>query len=114
MAAEGKALADFVAGARGAEEAFVKKEFFSDESGETRLNVRPGLESSKVLPVPLAACERDMRVKGMRFRDESAKLRSCGDTFMEQEQFGGNGDVDKEYPCTIEDAQSLKPYWNGR
>jgi hypothetical protein len=55
-----------------------------------------------------------MRVKGTRFRDESAKLRSCGYMFMEQEEFGGNGDADKEYPCTIEEAQSLKPYWNGR
>ena len=114
MTIEGKQRTDFVASACGAEEAFVQKEFFSDESGETRLKAHPGLEPSKVLPVPLAACQRDMRVKGTRFRDESAKLRSCGDTFMEQEQFGGNGDADKEYPWTIEDAQSLKPYWNGR
>jgi hypothetical protein len=50
-----------------------------------------------------------MRVKGTRFRDKSAKLRSCGDTFMEHEQFRCDGDADKEYPCTIKGSRSAKP-----
>jgi hypothetical protein len=88
MAAERKALTSFVATACGAEEAFVQKELFGEESGETRLKAHPGLESSKVLPVPLAACERDMRVKGARFGDESTKPRSLIDILLEREEFG--------------------------
>jgi hypothetical protein len=109
-----KALTDFMASACGAENAFEQKECLSDDSGETRLKRHPGLQSNKVQPVPLAACERDIRVKGTRFWDETAKLGGCGDTFMEQEQFGGNRDAGKEYPCTIEEAQPRKLNWNRR
>lgn len=113
MAAEGKPLPSLVASACGAKEAFVQKEFFSDEWGETRLKAHFGPESSKALPVPLASGKGYVGLEGAALRFESAEPCSCGDAFMEQEQFGGDGDADKEYTGTIEDAEPLKPYWNG-
>jgi hypothetical protein len=75
MAAEGKALTDFVASACGAEEAFVQEKFFRDESGETRLNPHPGLESGKALPAVFASSNCYVRLEGTRFWNESASLR---------------------------------------
>lgn len=114
MAVERKALTDLVASAGGAEEAFVQKEFFSDESGETRLKAHPGFEFTEALPVPLATGESDMRLVGVSFAGEPALLRRGGDPLVQDQQFGRDLDAGKEYPCSIEKSQSLKLNGNGR
>jgi hypothetical protein len=74
-AAEGKTLTDLVVSACGAEEAFVQKKFFGNESGEMRLNGHLGLESSKGLPAVFATSKCYVRLEGATLRDESASLR---------------------------------------
>jgi hypothetical protein len=113
---ERKALADLVVRAGGTEEAFVEKKFLSDKPGEAWLRAYFGFEFTEGFPLAFAftASKSDMRLVGTSLTDEPAKLRRCGDTFLEQEQFGREPDAGEDNPGTIEKAQLLKPYGNGR
>jgi hypothetical protein len=114
MAVERKVLTDLVASAGGAEEAFVQKEFFSDEFDETRLKAHPGFEFTEALPVPLTTGESNMRLVGASLVGEPATLRRGGDPLVQDQQFGRDLDAGKECPCSIEESQSLKLNGNGR
>jgi len=111
-AIERKPLADFVARASGAEEAFVQEEFFRYEPGEVRLMGYFGFEFTEALS--FASRERDVGLEGTSLGNEAAKLGRCGDTFLKQKQFWLRPDTGKENPGAIEEAQPLKPNGNRR
>ena len=115
-AAEGKALADFVAGTCGTEEAFVQEELLGDKPGEVWLMADCGFEfeDSLALALALATGESDMGLVGTSLGDEPAKPCGLGDAPLQQEQFGRDPDGNDEYPGPLEETQPFKLYADRR
>ena len=80
-AAEGKALADFVAGAGGTKKAFVEKKLAGDKVGEVGRAADSGFEIAKIM-MAFAARQSDMRLEGASLGNEAAGQGGRGDTFL--------------------------------
>jgi hypothetical protein len=112
---EGKALVDDVAGAGGAQDAFVEKEFLSDKAGELWRGADSGLEFVEFLPrfLAFAARESDVGLVGASLGDEPAARRGGYDVFLKLKQLRREPDRGDENPGA-KDAQPFQLHRNGR
>ncbi len=97
-------LADLVAGAAWAGEAFVEDERFRHKNGELWLVEDAGFQVTEALYVLVGPGSRECDV-GMvwaRFRNESAGCRCRCDVLLEEQECGGSFDIGEEDSGSIE------------
>ena len=111
MISEGEAGADFVAGAFGAGEGFVKEEFIGGECGHGILFV----SAQRLLQrgerarsaAAFGASEGDMRVISAILGKKSAGPRGGGDLLLQREEFRRKKHAGVKHACAVEEAEAL-------
>jgi hypothetical protein len=113
---ERKSLSDLVAGARRAEESFIKQELSRHKTTEVRLRTKPGSQRAKAMDATLAfrSGQRYMRMEWSILRGEATFRGRGGDTLMKFEEFGRDFDSGKEDASSIEEVHSIETNEDGR
>jgi 23S rRNA (guanosine2251-2'-O)-methyltransferase len=105
---EGKALADFIAGAGGSEKAFVEQKFLGEIAGEGWLALNFRLQLGEFSSFAFAARQRDVRLVGARLGSEAAEPGCRADALLKQEQLRREPDRDNQDSGAGEELQLLK------
>jgi len=108
---EGEAVADFVAGGGGLEEALVEKELAGGEGGEGGLGGEAGLEAGEgglIAGAAFAAGESDVGMEGARVGLEAAGDEGGGEVLLEGEERGRDLDAGEENSGAGEGGEGFK------
>ena len=105
---QGKALADFIAGAGGAEKAFVEEKFLGEIACEGWLAVNFGLQFGEFSSFAFAARQSDVRLVRARLGSEAAERCCRADLLLKQEQLRRGPDRDDQDSGAGEEVQPLK------